>query len=223
MNLFDEPQDHAIGRSRGGLTTKIHALFDGNMRPLVMLLGPGQGGDSPMFENLMNSLKVEREGSGRPRTHPDRTMADQTCSSNAIRTYCAGAALTASSPKRTTRKPTANAKAPPADAPSPTTRTPTTGQRRRAQLQHPQAMAIPGHPLRQTGPHLPLSDRPARHRHLEHSIRRHVLGRHTAAFALAARHSRIVTSYISSGQGTSWRGRVLATRKCTRRPHVRVR
>lgn len=70
MNLLDEPDDHAVGRSRGGLTTKIHALVDGNMRPLVLLLGPGQGGDSPMFENLMGALKVEREGPVHARTGP---------------------------------------------------------------------------------------------------------------------------------------------------------
>src|SRR5215212_1777735 len=33
-----EPGDHAIGRSRGGLTTKVHALIDGRGRALVMLL-----------------------------------------------------------------------------------------------------------------------------------------------------------------------------------------
>lgn len=44
MNLLEEPPDHGIGRSRGGLTTKIHHLCDGKMRPLVMLIGPGQGG-----------------------------------------------------------------------------------------------------------------------------------------------------------------------------------
>jgi len=86
-NLLTEPPDHAIGRSRGGLTTKIHALVDGNQRPLVMLLGPGQGGDSPMFENLMGALKVERDGSGRARTRPDRAMADKAYSSKAIRAY----------------------------------------------------------------------------------------------------------------------------------------
>lgn len=86
-NLLTEPDDHAIGRSRGGLTTKIHALVDGNKRPLVLLLGPGQGGDSPMFENLMEALKVERPGSGRARTRPERAMADKAYSSRAIRQY----------------------------------------------------------------------------------------------------------------------------------------
>ncbi len=84
-NLLTEPADHAIGCSRGGLTTKIHALVDGNQRPLVMFLRPGQGGDSPMFENLMEALKVGRGGPGRPRTRPARAMADKAYSSKAIR------------------------------------------------------------------------------------------------------------------------------------------
>lgn len=86
-NLLDEPDDHAIGRSRGGLTTKIHALVDGNQRPLVVLLGPGQRGDSPMFEHLMEALEVRRAGSGRPRSRPDRAMADKAYSSKATRQY----------------------------------------------------------------------------------------------------------------------------------------
>ncbi|MBN0038833.1 transposase [Cellulosimicrobium cellulans] len=31
------------GRSRGGLSTKIHAAVDGNGRPLAVLVGPGRG------------------------------------------------------------------------------------------------------------------------------------------------------------------------------------
>ena len=49
-----EPADHAVGRSRGGLSTKIHHVCDGKGRPLVLLLGPGQGNDSPMFPNLLS-------------------------------------------------------------------------------------------------------------------------------------------------------------------------
>ena len=84
-NLLVEPPDHAIGRSRGGLTMKIHALCEANMRPLVLLLGTGQGGDSPMFPHVMSSLRVPRRGTGRPRTKPDRTMADKAYASKANR------------------------------------------------------------------------------------------------------------------------------------------
>jgi len=38
VNLFAEPDDQAIGSSRGALSTKIHALVDGNGRPLVLLV-----------------------------------------------------------------------------------------------------------------------------------------------------------------------------------------
>lgn len=85
MNLLEEPPDHGIGRSRGGLTTKIHHLCGGKMRPLVMLLGPGQGGDSPMFPHLLDSLSVPRLGPGRPRSRPDRALADKAYSSKANR------------------------------------------------------------------------------------------------------------------------------------------
>ncbi len=85
MNLLVEPPDHGIGRSRGGLTTKIHHLCDGKMRPLVMLLGPGQGGDSPMFPHLLDSLSVPRLGPGRARSRPDRALADKAYSSKANR------------------------------------------------------------------------------------------------------------------------------------------
>jgi putative transposase len=87
MNLFAEPDDHAIGRSRGGLSTKIHALVDGKGRPLVLLVAPGQGGDAPMFTHLMDQLKIARCGPGRPRTRPDRVRGDKAYSSRAIRTH----------------------------------------------------------------------------------------------------------------------------------------
>ncbi|WP_428841812.1 IS5 family transposase [Gordonia polyisoprenivorans] len=76
-NRGDEPADHALGRSRGGLTCKVHALVDGHGLPLVVLCGPGQGGDSPVFEPLLDQLKVARHGRGRPRTRPDAVLADK--------------------------------------------------------------------------------------------------------------------------------------------------
>ncbi|EHM28038.1 hypothetical protein SPW_3555 [Streptomyces sp. W007] len=44
-----EPDDHALGRSRGGLTTKIHLAADSHCRPLASVLTPGQAGDAPAF------------------------------------------------------------------------------------------------------------------------------------------------------------------------------
>ena len=83
---WDEPGDHALGRSRGGLSTKIHAAVDGRGRALVILLTPGQSGDAPMMLPLLAAIRVERPR-GRPRTRPDRVLADKAYSSKAIRTH----------------------------------------------------------------------------------------------------------------------------------------
>jgi len=51
-----EPADHAIGRSRGGLTTKVHALADAGIRPVALLLSAGQAGDNPRLVPLLDAL-----------------------------------------------------------------------------------------------------------------------------------------------------------------------
>lgn len=53
-DLPGEPADHALGRSRGGWTTKIHALTDEFCRPLTLMLTPGQAGDNPMLAPLID-------------------------------------------------------------------------------------------------------------------------------------------------------------------------
>ena len=83
---MDEPDDHAIGRSRGGLTTKTHALVDGNGLPLVIAVTPGQANDSPALPKLLAELRVPRLGPGRPRTTPDALRADKAYSARADRT-----------------------------------------------------------------------------------------------------------------------------------------
>lgn len=103
-NLLTEPEDHAIGRSRGGLSTKIHALVDGNRRPLVLLLGPGQSGDAPMFQNLLASLKVQKPGPGAARKRPVRAMADKAYSSKAIRHYLRARGIQCVIPEREDQK-----------------------------------------------------------------------------------------------------------------------
>lgn len=88
--LFEEPPDHAIGRSRGGLGTKIHHACDGKGRPLAMILGPGQAGDSPMFPVVMEAVRVPRLGGGRARTRPDAVLGDKAYSSRANRSLLRG-------------------------------------------------------------------------------------------------------------------------------------
>jgi transposase len=48
-----------MGRSRGGLTTKIHALTDARGLPLELVLTPGQAGDCPVAEHLLGWLRPD--------------------------------------------------------------------------------------------------------------------------------------------------------------------
>ncbi|WP_416061834.1 IS5 family transposase [Rhodococcus indonesiensis] len=82
-----EPDDHALGRSRGGWSTKLHLGCEQNRRPLAVLLTPGQHGDSPQFTAVLERIKVPRLGAGRARTRPVRVLADKAYSSRANRAY----------------------------------------------------------------------------------------------------------------------------------------
>jgi transposase len=98
----DEPGDHGLGRSRGGLSTKIHAAVDGRGRPLAILLSPGQAGDAPMMLPLLAAVRVSRPR-GRPRTRPDRVLADKAYSSRAIRDHLRARGIGAVIPEPSTQ------------------------------------------------------------------------------------------------------------------------
>ena len=53
-------QDQAIGHSRGGLSTKIHALVDALGNPLAFLLTPGQAHDLAGADALLPHMAAER-------------------------------------------------------------------------------------------------------------------------------------------------------------------
>ena len=63
-----------MGRSRGGLTTKIHALVDAEGRPVVLKLTPGQAHDGRSAADMLNGL-----GKGQI------LLADRAYDSNALR------------------------------------------------------------------------------------------------------------------------------------------
>jgi transposase len=75
----------ALGRSRGGLTTKLHLLADLRRRPLTRVTTAGQRHDSKAFPLLMNRLRIRRRGPGRPRTRPGRLLGDKAYSNRTIR------------------------------------------------------------------------------------------------------------------------------------------
>ncbi|MFB7313418.1 IS5 family transposase [Streptomyces sp. NPDC056192] len=82
-----EPPDHGLGRSRGGLTTKIHLAVEQGQKPLSVVITAGQRGDSPQFERVLEAIRVPRLGLGRPRKRPDRVRADKAYDSRSNRFY----------------------------------------------------------------------------------------------------------------------------------------
>lgn len=81
-----EPDHHALGRSRGGWSTKTHVAIDQRRGVITFRLTPGQAGDSPEMIPLLDAIRVTRPH-GRPRTRPEEVLADKAYSSRANRGY----------------------------------------------------------------------------------------------------------------------------------------
>jgi transposase len=73
------PEDEALGRSRGGFSTKLHLACDGKGRPLSVVLTGGQRHASTQLQELLDAVRVARPRStpGRPRKRPARLPADR--------------------------------------------------------------------------------------------------------------------------------------------------
>lgn len=82
-----EPDDHGLGRSRGGFTTKTHLACEQGRKTLAVVITGGQRGDSPQFITVLERIRVYRVGGGRPRTRPDLVLADKAYTSRGNRGY----------------------------------------------------------------------------------------------------------------------------------------
>jgi transposase len=65
----------ALGRSRGGFTSKVHCLSDGRGRPIAFHLTPGEAADCKAYDDLIDL----------PERHPKALLADKASDSDAIR------------------------------------------------------------------------------------------------------------------------------------------
>ncbi|MGQ3212463.1 transposase [Shinella sp.] len=82
-----------MGRSRGGLTTKIHALVDADGLPVRLELSAGQAADAPMAEKLLSDIQ------------PGSTLlADKAYDTDAIRNFAKQRKCWANIPAKATRK-----------------------------------------------------------------------------------------------------------------------
>jgi len=82
-----------MGRSRGGLTSKIHAIVDAQGRPINLCLTGGQVADCSQADRLMECIK---EGS--------TLLADKAYDTDAIRQTAANRKIWANIPPKSNRK-----------------------------------------------------------------------------------------------------------------------
>src|SRR5215211_1604428 len=85
------PLDEALGRSRGGLSSKLHLRVEGGGRPLSILVTAGQRHEAPLLPALLDAGAVRRSGPAgrpgraRPRKRPERLVADKGYSYPSVR------------------------------------------------------------------------------------------------------------------------------------------
>ena len=89
-----EPEDHALGRSRGGFGSKLHLVTDGRGLPLAAEVTAGQRHESTQFEGLMNAVRIGR------RTRPRRVAGDKGYSYSRIRCWLRRHGIQAVIPQR---------------------------------------------------------------------------------------------------------------------------
>lgn len=63
----------------------MHLACEQGQKPLSIVITAGQRGDSPQFQAVLDGIRVPRPGPGRPRSRPDRVLADKAYSSKANR------------------------------------------------------------------------------------------------------------------------------------------
>lgn len=80
----ENAEKHALGRSRGGFSTKLHFLTDGQGHPLGVIATPGQRNEAPEFENVMQACLIN---TFRKDKRPTALAGDKGYSSRAIREY----------------------------------------------------------------------------------------------------------------------------------------
>ena len=146
-----ERNDHALGKSRGGWTTKTHLACEQGQKALSVIITAGQRGDSPQFIPVLKAINVPRLGPGRPRRRPDRMLADKAYSSKANRDYLRCHDIKATIPIKTDQAANRRKKGGRRrTTPHLRTRHLQTTPRRRVRHRLPQTQPRRRHPLRQT-------------------------------------------------------------------------
>jgi transposase len=90
----------ALGRSRGGFTTKLHLAADLSSRPISRYLTAGQRHDSIGFTPVMTGIRIPHRR-GPARTRPGRVLGDKAYSNKTIRTRLRHRGIAVTIPEKT--------------------------------------------------------------------------------------------------------------------------
>ncbi|MDF1503235.1 IS5 family transposase [Roseisolibacter sp. H3M3-2] len=94
-----EPPDHALGRSRGGFSTKLSLVTDGRGLGLAVAVHAGQASDLAAAPALLDSVRVPG-ARGAPRRYPDALAGDKGYSFGPVRRWCRRHRVTPVLPRR---------------------------------------------------------------------------------------------------------------------------
>ena len=79
-----EPEDHALGRSRGGFTTKVHLICDRRGTPLGVAVSAGQAHESRYFLDVFEASRLPPTRK-RARYRPNKIAGDKGYNVESIR------------------------------------------------------------------------------------------------------------------------------------------
>ena len=99
-----EPADHALGRSRGGYSTKVSLVTDGRGLGLAVAVHAGQASDLAAAPALLDAVRVGGRR-GAPRRYPDALAGDKAYSFAPLRAWCRRHRVTAVLPRRDDQRP----------------------------------------------------------------------------------------------------------------------
>jgi transposase len=95
----------ALGRSRGGFSTKVHLRAEGGGKPLALVISGGECHESRYVEALLACGHVRRGARGRPRVRPKRLVGDRGYSYPTVRRLLARRHIQAVIPRRRDQRP----------------------------------------------------------------------------------------------------------------------
>ena len=97
--------NEALGRSRGGFSTKVHLRAEGGGKPMALVISSGERHESRYVDALLDAGRVRRRVRGRPRSRPEWLVGHKGYSYPTVRRSLARRHIHAVIPRRRDQHP----------------------------------------------------------------------------------------------------------------------